>query len=85
MQEQHSLENHIYDLIIELCEVLYHKGYRTVPLGAMMRIIGVDDESASIYDDEIFFLDQDFERILKEKQYQQAEIDDSVPPGVTLH
>jgi hypothetical protein len=85
MQEQDPLEQHIYDLILELCAVLYAHGYRAVPMGAIMRMIGVADQHAQEHDGKMFELDQDFERTLKQKQRDFSLMDDQVPPGVTLH
>ena len=62
------LEDEVQDLIIDLCEILYKRGYRTVPIGAIMRLIGVADERAAEHDNEIFSLDNDFELMLKAKQ-----------------
>ena len=49
----------------ELMLALYNIGYRTVPVGAMMRIIGVDDEYAAEYDDKVVRLDEDFAKYLQ--------------------
>jgi hypothetical protein len=78
------LEDAVQDLIIDLCEILYKRGYRTVPIGAIMRLIGVDEDRAAEHDNEIFSLDNDFEIMLKAKQEEQN-IPRASPPGVTLH
>lgn len=85
MQSKDPLEEHVYDLIIDLCAVLYEKGYRTVPLGAMMRIIGVAEEFAVEHDSEVFELDDDFMQVLEEKKGKSGLIEECRPPGVTLH
>lgn len=49
----------------ELMLALFKLGYQTVPVGAMMRIIGVDDEYAAEHDDQIISLDEDFAKYLQ--------------------
>jgi hypothetical protein len=78
------LEDAVQDLIIDLCEILYKRGYRTVPIGGLMRLIGVNADHAAEHDTEIFTLDGDFELLLKAKQEEQN-IPRSPPPGATLH
>lgn len=88
MQNPDPLEQYIHDLILEICTVLYNHGYQRVPMGAMMRLIGVDDQHAQNHDGQYFDLDEDFERVLEEKNSKQEKftlMDDTVPPGVTLH
>jgi len=78
------LEDAVQDLIIDLCEILYKRGYRAVPIGAIMRLIGVDESRAAEHDNELFTLDNDFELLLQAKQEEQN-IPNAPPPGVTLH
>jgi hypothetical protein len=78
------LEDAVQDLIIDLCEILYKRGYRTVPIGAIMRLIGVEEARAAEHDNEIFSLDNDFELLLQAKQEEQN-IPQAPPPGATLH
>ena len=78
------LEDAVQDLIIDLCEILYKRGYRIVPIGAIMRLIGVEEARAAEHDNEIFSLDNDFELMLQAKQEEQN-IPLAPPPGATLH
>jgi hypothetical protein len=78
------LEDAVQDLIIDLCEILYKRGYRTVHIGAIMRLIGVEEARAAEHDNEIFSLDNDFELLLQAKQEEQN-IPRTPPPGATLH
>ena len=79
-----SLEDAVQDLIIDLCEILYKRGYRAVPIGAIMRLIGVNESRAAEHDNELFTLDNDFELLLQAKQEEQN-VPNAPPPGVTLH
>jgi len=78
------LEDAVQDLIIDLCEILYKRGYRTVPIGGLMRLIGVNADHAAEHDTEIFTLDGDFEVMLKAKQLKKQH-PIALPPGATLH
>lgn len=77
-----NLEESLRDLIVDLCEVLYNRGYHVVSIGAMMRLMGVDPESASQHDDDYFSLDNDFVELLKNKK---SKVPAKAPSGVTLH
>jgi len=79
------LEDAVQDLIIDLCEILYKRGYRTVPIGGLMRLIGVNADYAADHDTEIFTLDNDFEVMLKAKQLKKQQIPIAPPPGAILH
>ena len=82
MLDDDQLEAHIRELIVDLCEVLWQRGYTIVPVGAMMRLVGVENERAARHDDEYFALDADFQAILESRKTPPAE---PPPPGVTLH
>ena len=47
-------------MVIEICCVLYLRGYKEVHLGGLMRLLGVSDETAEEHDDRYFDLDDDF-------------------------
>lgn len=80
-----NLEEEIYELIVDLCSVLYQYGYRTVPMGAMMRIIGVEEEEAMLHDNELFELDVSFEEIMEQRQAENTDQSMYRPPDATLH
>ena len=80
-----KLEESVNELIIDICEVLYDHGYRTVPIGAVMRLIGVDATKAAEHDDELFRLDEEFEALIKDKKPKIPEAPIVIPPGATIH
>ena len=82
MLDDDQLEQTVRELIIDLCEVLYCKGYREVSIGAMMRLVGVGNDSASKHDNEFFSLDEDFISIMESRKISMPE---PMPMGVTLH
>ena len=82
MLDNDILEDTVRELIIDLCEVLYHQGYREVPIGAMMRLVGVGNDSAAKHDNEYFALDEDFIAVIESRKTPTLK---QAPDGVTLH
>ena len=75
-----KLESAVRDIIIDICEVMYKRGYDVVPIGAMMRLVGVDSERAEKHDNEYLALDSEFQVMLESRN-----LPDSAPKGATLH
>jgi len=82
MLDDAQLEQHIRELLIDICAVLYERGYEVVPVGAMMRLIGVNDDRARVHDQEYFALDQSFVALLETRKNPPPK---TTPQGVTLH
>ena len=82
MLDDDQLEHHIRELIIDICAVLYERGYDVVPVGAMMRLVGVGDDRARDHDQEYFALDHGFEELLEQRKKPPLE---PAPKGATLH
>lgn len=82
MLDYDQLEDTVRELIVDLCEVLYHRGYREVPVGAMMRLVGVNNSKASEHDNEYFALDEDFIAVIESRKTTTPT---KAPTGVTLH
>ena len=82
MLDDDQLEHHIRELIIDICAVLYERGYEVVPVGAMMRLVGVGDDRARDHDQEYFALDRGFEELLEQRKKPPLE---PAPKGATLH
>ena len=78
------LEQSVRHLIMELCEVMFHNGYSEVSVGAMMRLIGIDDQRASAHDGEMMELDADFEKALMEYRTRKTMMR-GTDQGKTLH
>jgi hypothetical protein len=88
MSDDKQLEDAMRDLILEVCEVLHARGYDEVPVGAMMRLIGVSEERARDHDQEFFALDEEFARQVKKKNSSKKRNRKPIahaPAGVTLH
>jgi len=88
MSDDKQLEDAMRDLILEVCEVLYARGISEVPVGAMMRLIGVNDERARAHDLDYFALDEEFVRQIEKKngtKKRNRKPPAPAPAGVTLH
>jgi hypothetical protein len=88
MLDTSTLEEKVQDLIVDICKALYQYGFREVPVGAIMRLIGVESTTANQHDEEYFQLDKEFEALLEEVE-KEVEFQKSVqavpPPGTTFH
>jgi hypothetical protein len=84
MLDDDKLEKALRDLLIDLCSVMYSRGYDVVPVGAMMRLVGVDEDRAKEHDDEWFHLDEDFE-VLVQSRKKNKKVSRRIPFGVTIH
>jgi hypothetical protein len=82
MFDDDQLEDAIRELLIDICEVMYRRGYEMVPVGAMMRLVGVGEDRAQQHDQDYLTLDQDFLMILKNRKDHRLK---EAPQGVTLH
>ena len=82
MLDDDQLEHHIRELIIDICAVLHSRGYEMVPVGAMMRLVGVGDDRARNHDQEYFALDEGFQEILEQRKQPPLK---EAPKGATLH
>ncbi len=82
MFDDDQLETAIRELLVDLCEVMYQRGYSQVPVGAMMRLVGVGEDRARLHDNEYLALDQDFQAMLQTRKEPQLK---EAPQGVTLH
>lgn len=50
MSDLQNLEQSVQALITEICDTLERHGFETVSMGAMMRLLGVDEHRARDYD-----------------------------------
>jgi hypothetical protein len=88
MLDTSNLEDKVQDLIVDICKALYFHGFREIPVGAIMRLIGVENETATRHDEEYFRLDAEFEALLQQEEiaeYEKTLEEATPPPGTTLH
>ena len=60
MHPMFTEESEIRDFIIEVCSLMYRRGTRRVPIGALMRLCGVTNDNAQEWDELYFDLDDEF-------------------------
>jgi hypothetical protein len=69
--------------MLDVMAVLYDNGIKHVHMGAMMRLLGVDDVKASEHDNEMIELDEKFGAMLTLLNKDVAPVE--VPDGATFH
>lgn len=72
----------VKDIMLDIIAVLYANNIRKVHMGAMMRLLGVEDQTASEHDNELIELDENFGNMLMELN-KTVPLD--IPTGTTLH
>ena len=82
MSDEEQLETALRELIMDICEVMYRRGYEAIPVGAVMRLVGVGDERAKMHDKEYLSIDRDLQFVLENRKDSETL---EVPPGTTLH
>jgi hypothetical protein len=78
MLDDLKLEETLRLSILNLMLVLYDCGIEEIHLGGLMRILGVSNEVAATYDDQLVEVDEDFAK------YVEA-INEPRPTDQTLH
>jgi hypothetical protein len=82
MLDEDQLQKRIKAIMMDLMIVLYDHGIKEAHMGAMMRLLGVDDESAAKHDDESVVLDEKFGEMITKLNKQ---VPPNIPSGTTLH
>lgn len=76
-----DLEQEVKLIIMELMLVLHRHGIREINVGGLMRVIGVDNETARESDDDLIILDEKFTKYIKET----VDLSETKPTDQTLH
>lgn len=84
MQEQDPLYEHVRTIMAEVMAVLYSNGQKELHVGALMRLIGVDEETASQHDSERITIDENFLSFADELNIRHL-IRSKIPAGATIH
>ena len=93
MLDDKDLEAAVQDLIMDICEIMYRRGYEQVCIGHIMRLVGVPETRAQSHDQEFFALDDEFRAMLelreksnnKPTSKKQKNTPRHTADGVTLH
>jgi len=72
------------NMLLELMAVLYANGRRTMHVGAAMRLMGVDDQTASQHDDERIEIDENFGEVAAQLNIAERLVP-HVPKGAIIH
>ena len=73
-------------LVVAICATMYDNGVRVIPIGGLMRLLGVPKEKAEQHDDKAFELSDDFYEQLEEMGFERIEEASlSLPNKKTLH
>ena len=83
MQDDDLLHERIKNIMLDVMAVLYDNGIKNVHMGAMMRLLGVDDSKASEHDSEVIELDEKFGTMLAELNKKVEPIE--IPKGTIFH
>jgi hypothetical protein len=76
-----EIEQEVKLIIMELMAVLHKHGIHEVNVGGLMRLIGVDNETAKSNDDDIIILDEKFNKYIN----QTLDLEETPSTNQTLH
>ena len=84
MQETDPLYEFVRTVMLEVMAVLYANGQRHLHVGAMMRLIGVDEERAAMHDDDRIDIDESFAELANDVNIKYL-LQSRIPDGATIH
>ena len=84
MQETDPLYEYVRTVMLEVMAVLYANGQRQLHVGAMMRLIGVDEERAALHDDDRIDIDESFAELANDVNIKYL-LQSRIPDGATIH
>ncbi len=76
-------EESVRELVVNLCWVLTEHGITEIHVGGLMRLVGIDNETAAEYDDEVMIITEMQQKIKEEGE--TSELIETRPPDSTLH
>jgi len=84
MQETDPLYEFVRTVMLEVMAVLYANGQRQLQVGAMMRLIGVDEERAAEHDGDRIDIDESFAELANDVNIKYL-LQSRIPDGATIH
>ena len=84
MDSTDPLYEYVRTVMVEVMAVLWANGQRQLHVGAMMRLLGVPEESASKHDEERIDIDENFAELATELNIKYL-MQSRVPAGATIH
>lgn len=82
MSNKNDLEEEVKDVMLDIMAVLWAHGIKRIHLGALMRLMGVSEDTAREHDKELIELDEKFGEMLTELNNLKST---EVPSGTTFH
>ena len=77
-----QLHEQIRSVMMDIMAVLYRNNFKTVRMGAIMRLLGVNDAVASEHDQDVIELDEKFAEVLEELNTLSPI---EIPQGTIIH
>ena len=84
MQETDPLYEFVRTVMLEVMAVLYANSQRQLHVGAMMRLIGVDEERAAEHDGDRIDIDESFAELANDVNIKYL-LQSRIPDGATIH
>lgn len=84
MPDDKVLEDTVKLLIIDICRVMHLYGYQKVRMGNIMRLLGMDSNAASKYDEDFIVFDQTFNQLVNQVE-EQFTTNIITPASKTIH
>jgi hypothetical protein len=84
MQDDDPVYQYAKDMLLDIMAVLYANGRRTMHVGAAMRLMGVDDVTASRHDDERIEIEENFGEVVAQLNIAER-LKPQVPKGAIIH
>jgi hypothetical protein len=84
MQETDPLYEFVRTVMLEVMAVLYANGQRQLHVGAMMRLIGVDEDRAAEHDGDRIDIDESFAELANDVNIKYL-LQSRIPDGATIH
>jgi len=82
--EDDPIYEYAKSVMFQIMTVLYINGRTEAHVGAIMRLLGVDEEHARLHDDERIELDENFARMAAELNMNELATV-QIPQGTTIH
>ena len=81
--EDDPIYEYAKSVMFQIMTVLYINGRTEAHVGAIMRLLGVDEDHARLHDDERIELDENFVKLATELNINELSV--QIPQGTTSH
>lgn len=84
MQDTDPLYQYVRQVMLEIMAVLWAHGQTTLHVGAVMRLLGVPENEASLHDDERLDISENGSELMQQLRLYRFQ-QNHVPAGTTIH